>query len=97
MNQNEAIYALLGTIFGFLTAFAVFRARFVAIEKDIENLRNEMGRIEKLCNENPARDRREREMIILLASIAKRIGAANRLTDVGRHLDDDITTGGGNG
>lgn len=88
MTQNEAIYTLLGIIFGFLTAFAVFRARFVSIEKDIEALRNEMGRIEKLCNENPARDRREREMIILLASIAKRIGAQNRLTDLGHHIDD---------
>lgn len=89
MNQNELLYTLLGIIFGFLTAFAVFRARFVAIEKDIEALRKEIGRIERLCNENPARDRREREMIVLLASIAKRIGAQNRLTDVGHFIEPE--------
>lgn len=88
MNQNELLFTLLGIIFGFLTAFAVFRARFVAIEKDVEALRSELSKIEKLCNENPARDRREREMIILLASIAKRIGAQNRLTDIGHHIEE---------
>lgn len=88
MNQNELLYTLLGIIFGFLTAFAVFRARFVAIEKDIERLRDGLMTVTKLCNENPARDRREREMIILLASIAKRIGAQNRLTDIGHHIEE---------
>lgn len=87
MNPNEALYGLLGTIFGFLTAFAVFRARFVGVEKDIEAMKEDVKRIERSCSDNPNRDRREREMIILLASIAKRIGAANRLTDIGSHLE----------
>jgi hypothetical protein len=88
MNQNEALYALLGTIFGFLSAFAVFRARFVSVEKDVESIKQDVKRIERVCGENPQRDRREREMIVLLASIAKRIGAQNRLTDIGHHIED---------
>lgn len=91
MNPNEAIYGLLGIIFGTLSAFAVFRSRFVGLEKDVESIKADVRRIERACGENPARDRREREMIILLASIAKRIGAQNRLTDIGHHIEDSTT------
>lgn len=37
-SSDNFISTLLGVVFGFLSSFAIFRARFVAIEKDVSNL-----------------------------------------------------------
>lgn len=108
----EFVYGLVGVVLGFLTSFAIFRSRFVAIEKDVENLKHQLaGEIKRLhedaarewerirveiraaCHENDdfrdRMDRRQREELLILASIAKRLGAQNRLTDLGSHVEED--------
>lgn len=40
----EFLFGLVGVVIGFLTSFAVFRSRFTAIEKDVENLKSDFKR-----------------------------------------------------
>lgn len=116
MQGNEALYGVLGIVLGFLTAIAIFRARFVAIEKDLEHVRTtlkeeikrvhedasrEWGRIREEVKQMCGRDseyqerveRRQREELILLATIARKLGAQTRMTDLGTYLEEENVHG----
>jgi hypothetical protein len=56
MQNAEILYGLLGVILGFLTSVAVFRARFVAIEKDVENLKGTLTVEIRRLHEDAARE-----------------------------------------
>lgn len=43
-NAGEVLFGLIGVVVGFLSSFAIFRARFTAIEKDVENLKSDFKR-----------------------------------------------------
>lgn len=112
MEGIEAIYGLVGVVVGFLASFAVFRARFVSIEKDVEKLREDFKReieylrqqaadewrrirddVRQACRGDDEfqrrTERREREMILILASIARKLGAGNRLTDLATYTEEN--------
>lgn len=40
LGSDTIVGTLVGAVFGFLSSVAVFRARFTAIEKDVQNLRD---------------------------------------------------------
>ena len=92
-NGTELIWGLVGVIVGFLASFAIFRARFVAIEKDVERLREELKEIKKVCREDDdyrdRTERRQREELLILASIARKLGAASRINDIGTYLETE--------
>ena len=96
-NNVELVYGLVGVIVGFLASFAIFRARFVAIEKDVERLREELKDIKRVCREDDdyreRTERRQRESILILASIARKLGAQSRVTDIGAFLEPEAKTG----
>lgn len=108
---NEAIWGLLGVVIGFLTSFAVFRSRFVSIEKDVEKLREDFKRELAFLREEATKEwnriredvrsacrgdedyqrrteRREREMLVIMASIARKLGAGSRLTDLAAYTEE---------
>lgn len=112
MQNAEILYGLLGIIVGFLGSVAVFRARFVAVEKDVENLRNTLtteirrlhedagrewerirGEVRNACQGDDdfreRTERRQREELLILASIARKLGAQSRITDIGTFLEQD--------
>lgn len=111
MPNVELVWGLVGVVIGFLTSFAVFRARFVSIEKDVEKLRDDFKRELEFLREESSKEwqrirddvrnvcrgdedyqrrteRREREMLVIMASIARKIGAGSRLTDLASYTED---------
>lgn len=111
MQNVEVMYGLIGVVIGFLTSFAVFRSRFVGIEKDVDKLREDFKRELTYLREEATREwariredvrnacrgdedaqrrteRREKEMLVIMASIARRLGAGNRLTDLAAYTDE---------
>lgn len=97
----EILFACVGVIVGFLSSFALFRARFTAIEKDIEHMKEvnkeEWGRMrddfQNLCSQDNryGRDfaRRQQAQLEILASIARRFGVQHRITDPGSFTEEE--------
>lgn len=112
MQDIELVYGLVGVVIGFLGSFAIFRARFVSIEKDVEKLREDFKRelqylreqatdewkrirddVRQACRgdgeyERRA-ERREREMMLILANIARKLGTGHRLTDLAAYTQEE--------
>lgn len=95
MNDTlqSVVFGLVGVLIGFLASFAIFRARFVAIEKDVQYLREELQRfrasIENDDDRKQQAERREREMLLILASVARQLGVSNRVTDLGKYAEGE--------
>lgn len=89
-GTTELLSGFVGVVIGFLSSFAVFRARFTAIEKDIEyikkSLEDEDGGEIRFWKDMQRRSQIEVE---ILASIARKLGVSHRLTDLGGYVDGE--------
>lgn len=115
LSSETIVGTLVGAVFGFLSSVAVFRARFTAIEKDVQRIgekfelelkafqqaaKAEWERIRDDVKKNCEGDteyrrrseRREMAMLEVLGSIARKLNAQTRFTDVGSYDDSDNPT-----
>lgn len=87
-GTTELLSGFVGVVIGFLSSFAVFRARFTAIEKDIEYIKKSLedgsGGEAKFWDDL---QRRQKIEVEILANIARKLGVSHRLTDLGGYID----------
>lgn len=87
--MNELLSGFIGVVVGFLSSFAVFRARFTAIEKDIEYIKKSVDNDDGQQRFWKDLQRRQQIEIEILASIARKFGVAHRITDLGGYVDGE--------
>ena len=89
MQMNELLSGFIGVVVGFLSSFAVFRARFTAIEKDIEYIKKSVDGDNGQQRFWEDLQRRQKVEIEILASLARKFGVTHRITDIGGYTDGD--------